>query len=236
VIKNYKDLISYNSFYQKKECRNMILKLNKNKCQGCNTPLQLNKEYHVGHIVPKKDKTIFKQMFPELDVDNILNLHALCSTCNLKANDAQHYSYFMLNQLFNENLKIIQKRLHKIENDESMMITKLQTFLKKNTHIDLFNKKAQKIKNNDILDTIYSLKANKGNFIILNKDNQLLNKYLVFKMVDNVIIENKSAYIDDLFIIKTKKEMESDSLYIYRVIDREKKHIKKELVDLAKEI
>ena len=106
---NEKMLEIFNGFYKKDECREKLLSLYNFKCQGCNSDLLMNSNYHVGHIIPRSQPSFFEELFISLDVDNIINLHPLCSSCNLSVSDNVS-SYPILNKIYSSNYRKIKNR------------------------------------------------------------------------------------------------------------------------------
>ena len=178
------NLKKYNGFYKKSICRSVIYQLDKGVCNGCGSPIKFDSSYHVGHIIPRSESDQFKKYYPELDVDNVLNLHALCSNCNLKANSFQTYSAFMLNQMFNENLRKIKQKLDKIISSEKFSkLFKIENFLLVNRYIDLFEDTGKIIKNKIALDAISIIK-NSENITPVVVDGKL--KYYILNYNRNI--------------------------------------------------
>lgn len=214
-MEKYKKLKKYNNFYKNNKAREILLELNKHKCKGCEKEIFLNKDYHIGHIIPQKDAEKFEQIFNGLDVNNIINLHPLCSKCNLKANHYQTYSFFMLNQMYNENLRIIENRLEKIINkDEFKKINEILFFLEKNKNIDLYNKNGKKIKNQTIVKIIYQLfkiKSSEKEYEKITYIEEFKNISEIY-CVDIIYINNKK--INELTFFKLSKKIKKDEMII----------------------
>jgi hypothetical protein len=239
------DLEKYNGFYKNKICRPVIYALNKGVCQGCNKDIDYNSKFHVGHIIPQVDSVLFKNYYPKLDINNILNLHSLCSTCNLNANKFQTYSPFMLNQMFNENLRRIEVRLaHTIKEQNFSEITAIEDFLIKNENIDLFDNSGRMYKNEEIqkaIKTIYSLQTA---IPIISENN--IDYYLIYKnelIEKNIICERG---IDKIKIIQQNisglliARIEKCNININECIIKNKKNVQsklsKKIIEMGEEI
>lgn len=220
MINNYKDLIKYNNFYKNKDCRFIVLNIYKKKCQGCNENINLE-NFHVAHIIPKSNEKDFNKLFPELDINNLINLHALCKNCNLKANKFNTYSPFMINQMFNVSIKCISLRINKVNNLlKNNNLDKIYTFLKFNKKIDLFDKNGIKYNNLSILNTINMIE-NVNDFII--EENK--KKYIKYNLIDflvpysilykenNKINFNKD--INQMDMIRIIKKLNNNEMIIY---------------------
>lgn len=238
------NLEKYNSFYKNKLCREILFDLDKGLCKGCNDKLKFNKNFHVGHIIPQADAHLFKSYYPKLDIDNILNLHSLCSTCNLKANRFQTYSVFMLNQLFNESLKRIELRLEKILNSNDLNLHKIESFLIKNKNVDLFSSSGKMFKNKDVLDAIsLSLMLDNADPIFILKkieyfsieDIESFNFDAVCKIVKEKIKEANNNISSDFIFELKKHKFKSNTLIIKNKKGFQRK-LKAKLIELGSEI
>lgn len=90
-----------------------MYRLYKGVCQGCGKD-PLGSVFHLGHIIPQSHAEEFENWFPGLNVDNLLNLHLLCATCNAKQTNVYIHSPFRLNQLFAQSAAAISRRLSKV--------------------------------------------------------------------------------------------------------------------------
>jgi hypothetical protein len=242
----HKTLIKYNGFYKTQDCREIVFKLSKGICEGCNSMIKLDKFYHVGHIVPRVDSDLFDKMYPSLDVDNLLNLHALCSTCNLKANRFQTYSVFMLNQMFNENYKKIVQKLDKILQDNGhTQLNIIADFLKANPVIDLFNNNGSILSNKDVLSLIETIKNEREiSPILVNKKvkyyqldyNTLLTPFSICYQNNNDKLIIVDTTISSLNLSRISKIINSKSFIVIKNKGVLLKKMERLILSLGKEI
>lgn len=239
------DLKKYNGFYKNKLSRPVVFKLSKGQCNGCNKTMELNENYHIGHIIPQIEHKSFKLYYPELDVDNVLNLHALCSKCNLKANKYQTYSPFMLNQMFNENLRRIETRIEKIIKEEDFAeIYIIEEFLRNNPNIDLFSKTGKKYLNKDLLKTIkliYEinyitpiLKDDSGEYFLVDYNELLLKVADLIVNIDG--IEEINSKLNSLNYSRIERiEVKSRKLLV-KNRNKIKRILKENIIEIGEEV
>lgn len=103
-----------NGFYQRSECREFVYRLYNRKCQGCRTDLSSRTDYVSGHIIARRHEELFRAIYPELDVDNLINLHLLCEPCNVRQSAYHIDSPFLLAQLFKESARALDLRYEKV--------------------------------------------------------------------------------------------------------------------------
>lgn len=118
-ILNASDFLAHNRFYRRQDCRQFVYRLYHRTCQGCRADLSQRDDYVSGHIIAQRHAELFEQLFPGLDVDNLLNLHLLCQPCNVRQSAYHFDSPFFLNQVFKESARAIQLRYTKVADELS---------------------------------------------------------------------------------------------------------------------
>ena len=108
------DFSKFANFYRRPECREVVYRLYRKVCQGCRDDLTGRNDYVSGHIIARRHAKQFEDLFPGLDVDNLLNLHLLCQSCNTRQSAYHFESPFFLNQVFKESARAIDLRYSSI--------------------------------------------------------------------------------------------------------------------------
>jgi len=102
-----------NSFYQKSICREVVLRLYKNKCQKCG--LVISGEWDISHVFPRSKGSEFSMMMGGgLNVDNLINLVPMHQKCNRENGDGVIDNPLLLFNSLNYTQKIVERRLNKI--------------------------------------------------------------------------------------------------------------------------
>jgi hypothetical protein len=104
------DFAKFANFYGRPDCREVVYRLYRKVCQGCRDNLADRDDYVTGHIIARRHRKQFEELFPGLEVDNLLNLHLLCQRCNVKQSAYHFESAFFLNQVFKESARAIDLR------------------------------------------------------------------------------------------------------------------------------
>lgn len=106
-------LVHLNRFYKRPDIRRIVYDLYKGVCQATGKPV-LFEQAHVGHIVPKAKASLFEELYPGLDVDNLVNLHLIGSTQNLKTSDYFVVSPLAIHNAISYSARLISQRLDKV--------------------------------------------------------------------------------------------------------------------------
>jgi hypothetical protein len=104
--------IKYNGFYGKNYCRSVVFSLYNGECVTCRQQIE-NDNFHVAHIIPRSHPVLMKKYYPDLDVDNLLNLKLSCPRCNIMESNVVVDS-LMLQGAFNTSARIIASRLDSV--------------------------------------------------------------------------------------------------------------------------
>lgn len=121
------NLLQYNGFYKTNEAREVVFNLYKGKCNSCNTEITSN-VYDIGHIVPQEHAIFFENMFPGLDVHNLLNLQLQHEHCNRKLGCFFVAEPLFLHSVFSYVARLIEQRLPKINFGKTSSKSKLIDF------------------------------------------------------------------------------------------------------------
>jgi len=106
------NLILLNNFYKKQICKNIVFKLYKNKCQKCGEII--DSEGDVSHVFPQSEKERFKEIFPNLDVHNLINLVPMHRRCNRSSGNSFIDNELLITNTLNYTEAIVSRRLKKI--------------------------------------------------------------------------------------------------------------------------
>ena len=104
---------SFNGFYKTAAARQVIYDLYKGKCVATGRKIDLA-DADIGHIIPQSDPAYFEEMFPGLDVHNIINLQLLHASENRKVGNTYIKNPLFLAPAFAYTARIVRSRYHKV--------------------------------------------------------------------------------------------------------------------------
>lgn len=103
-----------NGYYSRPECRDIVYRLYKGKCQGrCQREIALH-ESDVGHIIPQTKPELLASIFPGIDIHNLINLQLLCQKCNRSVSNVIIEDPLFLNNALGYSMRVVEARLHKV--------------------------------------------------------------------------------------------------------------------------
>lgn len=109
-----REFARYNGFYKRPEARQVIYELFRGQCAASGDAINLETA-DVGHIVPQSEAAYFEELFPGLDVHNLINLHLLHSSANRRVSNHFPRNPLFLHNAISYNIGLIRRRLPKIE-------------------------------------------------------------------------------------------------------------------------
>lgn len=104
----------YNGFYQRQDVRKVVAELYRNKCAITGDDIGFE-DGEVGHIVPRARPKIFSDLYPGLDIDNVVNLHWIKKSLNRRNSAAVNPSPLAVASQIAYACEIIDGRLNAIE-------------------------------------------------------------------------------------------------------------------------
>lgn len=111
----------YNGFYQRSDVRQIIYDLYKGKCAYTGEAIPLA-EADVGHIVPQSKPELFSSLYPGLNVDNVLNLHLIRRSVNIRNSNSVVGSPLAIHNAISFSAKLVDQRLSKVLSDDPQEI------------------------------------------------------------------------------------------------------------------